>query len=378
MCECNVRGNLPRYFVIKPQASGYSLHYWQPGKHLVQAGFKTAPLGKDCQAAIAKADHCNAMVDKWRGGLLVTEDPHGTLPWLIETYKASPDWHNLKPVTQKGYRCHFKVLCGWSARRGDPPMRAIKKRDADQLWGELKDRPSMASAVIARASHMWNYAMELGEDIVERNPFSTIHCHDLPPRTQVWRPGQVAAVIEVAIARGRPSVALGVLIAAYTAQRLGDIVALKWSQYDGDTITLTQSKTGAHLQVPCIAALKSALDDARSRVTCSGVVPLRVGDQPIIVNEYTGRRYMNSSTFGEQFRTIAGYAGIPTDLQFRDLRRTATVALAEAGCEIPEIAAFGGWSIRSVHEMLKVYCPLNLTMARNGLVKLEGYLAASG
>ena len=72
--------------------------------------------------------------------------------------------------------------------------------------------------------------------------------------------------------------------------------------------------------------------------------------------------------FQQQFRRIAEAAGIHDTLQFRDLRRTATVQLAEAGATVPEIAAFGGWSIASVHELLRVYCPLNLAMAENGLV----------
>jgi hypothetical protein len=42
----------------------------------------------------------------------------------------------------------------------------------------------------------------------------------------------------------------------------------------------------------------------------------------------------------------------------------------------PGDRASGGWSISSVHNMLKVYRPLNLTMAQSGLVKLENYRAA--
>ncbi len=73
------------------------------------------------------------------------------------------------------------------------------------------------------------------------------------------------------------------------------------------------------------------------------------------------------------FRKIATAAGIPSDLQFRDLRRTATVQLAEAGCTESEIASFGGWSAQSVAGMMKIYRPLNVTMAHHGVVKLEAW-----
>ena len=76
------------------------------------------------------------------------------------------------------------------------------------------------------------------------------------------------------------------------------------------------------------------------------------------------------------FRCIATAAGIPSNLQFRDLRRTATVQLAEAGCNEAEIASIGGWSPETVSAMMKIYRPLNLTMAQNALVKLEKYRAS--
>jgi integrase len=364
----------PRHFVEKPQKD-YSLYYWQPSKGLRRAGFKTVSLGREREQALAKTEVINRKIDEWRGGLaLLSTNPHGTLPWLIDTYKAGPAWHGLRGVTKKCYNWQFKVLLEWSEGRGHPPMRTIKLRDAEQLWAEWKHKPRAASAIVSRACALWNYADGLDEDVIDRNPFRLVHCHDLEPRSEVWRPGQIAAIMEVAIARGRPSVALAVMIAANTAQRRGDVMALRWNQYNGETIKLTQSKTGTSLEIPCSAELKTALDDARSAVTAYGVVPLKVGEQHIVVNENTARRW-NLENFRRAFRIIARYAGVPDSLQFRDLRRTATVQLAQAGCEVPEIAAFGGWSISSVHHMLKVYCPLNLTMARNGLIKLERYRA---
>lgn len=48
----------------------------------------------------------------------------------------------------------------------------------------------------------------------------------------------------------------------YTAQRLGDVLRLPWSAYDGQTITLRQNKTGADLALPVRPDLKCALDMA--------------------------------------------------------------------------------------------------------------------
>jgi hypothetical protein len=62
-------------------------------------------------------------------------------------------------------------------------------------------------------------------------------------------------------------------------------------------------------------------------------------------------------------------------MQFRDLRRTATTQLAEAGCTPHQIAAIGGWSIETVSRMMAVYGRVNMTMANNAIIKLEEYRA---
>jgi integrase len=86
-------------------------------------------------------------------------------------------------------------------------------------------------------------------------------------------------------------VALAVLIAANTAQREGDILAMSESQYDGKTITLTQSKTGTTLSIPVTRELKQALDDMIAARRAGNVVHLHHQDQPLVINENTGGRW---------------------------------------------------------------------------------------
>lgn len=172
--------------------------------------------------------------------------------------------------------------------------------------------------------------------------------------------GAIATVKPGSRKIGYRSVGLAVTIAANTAQRDADILHMAWSQYDGTKIRLKQRKTGAFLDIPVTADLKAALD-ATPRVS-----PL------IVVNEKTGRPW-RAGSFDTAFRKIARAAGIPDDLQYRDLRRSSTVKLAEAGCSVPEIAAIGGWSVNSVTKMLEIYMPRNTAMARHAITKLEEY-----
>jgi integrase len=49
---------------------------------------------------------------------------------------------------------------------------------------------------------------------------------------------------------------LPLLLALWTGQRQGDLLRLTWSAYDGETIRLRQSKTGARVSIPVGTPLK--------------------------------------------------------------------------------------------------------------------------
>jgi hypothetical protein len=114
-----------------------------------------------------------------------------------------------------------------------------------------------------------------------------------------------------------------------------------------------------------------------ARRAYGNVVTLIPQDRPLVINESTGRSYVGagSCAFRRHFRQIRRTAGLPNHLWFEDLRRTATVQLAEAGCSEAEIAAFGGWSPTSVAKMMRIYRPTNIRMAEHGMAKLIGYRA---
>lgn len=96
----------------------------------------------------------------------------------------------------------------------------------------------------------------------------------------------------------------------------------------------------------------------------------------IIINENTGRPY-TEDTFSHDFREIAdtceGLTHGTVPLLFMDLRRTAVVNLARAGCTVPEIAAITGHSKRTIHELLETYLPTDAAVAENAIAKLEAH-----
>lgn len=50
------------------------------------------------------------------------------------------------------------------------------------------------------------------------------------------------------------------ILAIHTGQRYGDLVRLRWADYDGDHIRLRQSKTSATVTVKASATVRAILD----------------------------------------------------------------------------------------------------------------------
>ncbi len=353
--------NTPRYFVAKRQKSR-SLFYWQPSKSLVAAGFTTRRLAErtnDVAEAFREAEQLNRELDLWRSGAQPVQAGPGTLPDLIRRYQKTTRWTRLSPKTQNTYECWQRQLEAWSARAGHPPIQSISRKDCRALYESKAEKRPAAAAVLTFLSALMQFAVDEGE--IQTNPARALDLQSNPPRYQVWTDEQIEAVIRMATEMGRPSVGLAIALAHNTAQRLGDIITMAWSQYDRQSIRLRQRKTGTHLDVPCTQQLKAVLD----------ATP-RVGTLMVMIDR-TGRPYSDGYGFDELFRRIARAAGLPDDLQFRDLRRTAAVQLAEAGCSPPEIAAITGHSIERTAAILEVYCPRNSVMAGHAITKLEDY-----
>jgi integrase len=119
------------------------------------------------------------------------------------------------------------------------------------------------------------------------------------------------------------------------------LLRLPWSAYDGERITLRQSKGRTIVSVRCTKALRALLDTAPRR----GVFVLATA---------LGRAW-KKRWFDECWNGAYLASGINTDLHFHDLRGTAITMLAEAGCTVPEIAAITGHSLKHVTHILETY-----------------------
>jgi integrase len=351
-----------RYLVTKRQKSR-TLYYWQPTRVLREAGFlprRLAERTNDIVDAVREAEELNRQLDAWRTGHAPVPIQPGTMPWLVKLYRADERYTSLRPKTQAGYDQCIGVIEAWSGRAGHPPLATISRKACRTFYRSMSRTPAQAAAVLRVLRILLGFAVDEGE--IDRNPAEKMRIKGRPPRDQVWTPEQVEAFVAAACAMGRPSVGLAARLGEGLGQREGDILRLGWTAYNGAVFRLRQSKRSKLIDVPVIAELRLALDQApRTAAT-------------IVVSETTGRPY-TIDNFSHLFREIADKAGLPADLQYRDLRRTAVVRLGEASCTEAEIVAITGHSLRTAAQILETYLPRNSTMARHAITRLEDYRA---
>jgi integrase len=148
-------------------------------------------------------------------------------------------------------------------------------------------------------------------------------------------------------------------LAINTGQRQGDLLKLPWSAYDGNTIRVRQRKTGAYVPVPVSDELRGVLDATPKR-------------SPLILVNTDGKPWSESGFQGAWGKATArtGIKG----LTFHDLRGTAVVTLARAGCTEVEIYSITGHKPGDVQAILTAhYLPRDGEVAINAIAKLNTY-----
>ncbi len=315
-----------------------------------RAGFFAEPLGKDKAKAVALAEDLNARWDADRKGETVTAAPlKGTVADLVVTLRNSVEY------SDKGRRTLEELdyaLGKFLPVFGPTHVGRVTADHIRDYYDHLRETGSVhhAAKIMKWLRYLFGFAVRYGYENLSNNPTHAVRIKKPPPRTNVWTPTQVRAVMTKAEEMARPCIRLAVLLAYDTGLRQGDILALTWARFDTESLRLTQQKTGQDQRVPLWPETIAVLETFRRS---GGVIALATA--PIIRAPH-GRAY-GSINFAKRFREICQEAGIPDELQFRDLRRTASKERAEAGATEYELAAGGGWSIERGSKILDTYNP---------------------
>lgn len=291
---------------------------------------------------------------------LLTEQTRPTLQTdtfggLCIEYQQSYEFKSLRATTQKEYRRVIGKL--EPMIKAETPIKYITRQVGLAIRDKHLGTPRTAKYYLQVLNVLLGFAVDRA--ILSENPCAGIRMPSSKARREFWGREEIQLILDNA----DETVRTGFLMALYTGQRRNDIISCMWSQYDGRAFKFKQSKTGVTVHVPCAEPLRQHLNGL-DRKNCTHLLTDK-SNQPISTNAFRLRF--------ERLKAELGIEG----LQFRDLRRTAVIMLAEAGCSVPEIAAITGHTINQTQKIIDTYWVATRKQSENAIVLLDEYIKKS-
>lgn len=238
---------------------------------------------------------------------------------LVDLYMASQHFEKKAESTRKIYSIylqHFVATIGKAA-----PAAAIERKDVVLMLDKMAMKPGAANMVLASVRACYSWARKRGH--VETDP-----CRDIDPFELGEHDPWPQATLDAALVAEDATIRLAVHLLYYTAQRIGDVVRMRWTDIDGDRITVRQQKTGKSMQIRMHGDLVAEL--AKHQRSLATILP-----GPMIPQQ------LRSAI--QKFCAGRGFDIVP-----HGLRKNAVNALLEAECSVAETAAISGQSLGMV------------------------------
>lgn len=386
------------HLVQRAAANGGTRYYWQPSATLKAAGWQPQVLGRDLDAAMRAAAQWNERVEEWRAGAAAPTATgrrrqvqkyarRETLRELIADYRADRFEH-LGAQTCRTYQSALNILDAWA---GDQPVAHVTADRCKVLLKALAT-PSARGAPerlhrAAGVGRVLRTLMQWAEDAgrVEKNPMARVTIREPKARHHVWPDHCIEQFVAMADAMGLPAIGTATMLAADTGQREADLLKLTWGKLSmvggRRSIRLRQAKTAVWVEVPFthrVAARLDALEAAnRQRPIPATTILTRGVNGQAFPQEYFIRQFAAVRAAAIAGSAEHGLEPCPEleGLQYRDLRRTLIVRLAEAEVDLPGIAAISGHQIEACKKILETYMPRTGRMAAAAIEKLEAHRA---
>ena len=191
----------------------------------------------------------------------------------------------------------FQAFKRLSEKIRDLPITSFERRHGRALYNQFRKELTISAAekTWKYLRKLFSYAREIG--VLEVIPIDEMKIERSNERTQVWSPDEIERFIKDAMKGGialgghgskvpiepRPSVALGVSIAYDTSLPQGDVLRLKWNQWDGQGFEVEQQKKRG-IKIVYVMAY-----DATRKMLNN----LDQTSPYIVVSEKTGRPYLD-------------------------------------------------------------------------------------
>jgi integrase len=264
------------------------------------------------------------------------QDPvKGCLGELINEYEKSPDFQNLADST--------KEINGYSIKRirdryFDFPLQALSEKGARREFIQWRNTLSKeaGNAAADRAMSILKRIMQFGlnMEIIDHHPLKDVNkLYDGSRKDIIWTDEDIQKLKSI----DNEKITQALILGLWTGQRQGDLLKLRWNAYDGQTLSVEQSKTKTYARVKVSAELKTMLDSMeRTAVT--------------ILTNQSGKPW--GSGFKSSWRKACDRAEVG-HLNFHDLRGTFVTLAYRNGASIEEISDVTGHSIKDAERIIR-------------------------
>lgn len=247
---------------------------------------------------------------------------------MVRLYEKSREYAKLAKNTKYAYGSALgKAIRIWQ----NIPVTDILAKDVREMMDELAHKPGTANNIRNALGAV--YAWGIGRGHAASNPSLGVEPFESTPI-----PPWPVEALHAALASDDWHVRIPTALMYYTAQRVGDIVRLRWDEVKADRIWVRQQKTDKLLDIPIHAELRAILDAAPRKALT--ILTMRDNVRPATrtaVREWLSR-----------WGAPRGW-----DLTPHGLRKNAVIALIEAGCSMAETAAISGQSLSMVEHYAK-------------------------
>ena len=396
---------------VLAKSSGW---YWNPTRALRDLGFRPEFLGSDPAKAAARHAELWAAVEaaRQRRKNEIPDFPKlpitGTIEHLAQTFRGSPvhgiepseQWQELSEKSREDYNRYIDVI-----------VDILRNELVSELTPEIIK--TLRDSKYSRAPYAGNYMLRVFSSMLRiarmhssifNLPwgFDPINFSDGSGnrgrkgkgllfygkkqgiRTRVefyWSPEDENTFLKAA--ETDPQVKVGYALLTYTGQRLSDVLAMKETDYDGQKVKVRQRKTDKPLWIHVHKDLKAILDAhlavKREAGRIGGTLLYTASGEPF-TKRWFSRRWDDVAKAAGIY--VSPPEGAPKgtqrnrdSLQRRDLRRTAVLRLADAGCNTIEIRSITGHGIATINEMLETYLPRSYRQTQAAITRLEEYAA---
>lgn len=250
------------------------------------------------------------------------------IPELVALYEKSDAFlTELAPSSQEAYSMYLRRL---EKLLPTAPVAQITRGDMQRLVDGMAKTKGAANLFLGTCGALFRWAV--GRDYMQTNPTLGIERFKLGEH-EPW-PGHV---LKAALVTDDRTVRLLTHLLLYTALRLNDMLALQWSQIDGEYLSVRHKKTRRDMRIKLHDNLRAELAKEPRR----GLY--------IAVNE-------NGERIGEQMARIALQAfaaKLGVKVVPHGLRKNAVNSLLEVGASVAETAAVSGQSLQMVEHYAK-------------------------